>query len=317
MGAVLKRGMRRQAARRLRIGALAMAVLAASGPVARAQSIEPRTLSPAPVGVNFLVASYSQRQGGLSLDPALTLTDPQLSVAGPTLWYARSLDLLGTSGKVDLVLPYESLSGTAHYLGQPVGREVSGLEDPLLRLSAILYGEPAMTPAEFKAYQQDLLVGLSLQVSAPLGQFDASKLLNVGQHRWSFKPELAISKAFGSWDIELQTAATVYTDNDDFFGGRRRAEAPVYSDQIHLLYNWRSGAWGSIDALYFTGGRETIDGARSGLPIGNWRLGATFAMPVTTRHSIKLYGSDGVWARTHNSFSQIGIAWQYRWGGGL
>ena len=33
--------------------------------------------------------------------------------------------------------------------------------------------------------------------------------------------------------------------------------------------------------------------------------------------SIKLYGSTGIYSRTDNDFWAVGIAWQYRWGGGL
>jgi len=49
----------------------------------------------------------------------------------------------------------------------------------------------------------------------------------------------------------------------------------------------------------------------------NWRLGGTLALPVDVRNSVKLYASSGVSARTGNNYDLIGIAWQYRWGGGL
>jgi hypothetical protein len=38
---------------------------------------------------------------------------------------------------------------------------------------------------------------------------------------------------------------------------------------------------------------------------------------VNARNSAKLYVSSGVSARTGNNFDLVGIAWQYRWGGGL
>ena len=49
----------------------------------------------------------------------------------------------------------------------------------------------------------------------------------------------------------------------------------------------------------------------------NWRLGATLAFPVNRENSIKLYASSGVSSRTGNDYDLIGVAWQYRWGGGL
>ena len=49
----------------------------------------------------------------------------------------------------------------------------------------------------------------------------------------------------------------------------------------------------------------------------NWRLGTSLSLPLDIRNSIKLYASSGVAARTGNNFDLLGIAWQYRWGGGL
>ena len=79
-----------------------------------------------------------------------------------------------------------------------------GLADPLLRVSVNFYGAPAISMKEFPSYQQDIIIGASLQVTVPLGQYDSTKLLNVGTNRWSFKPELGISKAWGSLILEVR-----------------------------------------------------------------------------------------------------------------
>ncbi len=170
---------------------------------------------------------------------------------------------------------------------------------------------------EFANYKQDLIIGASLQVSVPSGQYDSSKLVNIGTNRWSFKPEVGISKALGPWTLEVAAAATLYTDNNDFFGGNTRSQDPLYSFQGHAIYSFRSGIWASLDVTYFTGGRTTINGTRNDDLQENWRVGGTLAFPVSARNSIKLYASSGVSSRTGNDYDLIGIAWQYRWGGGL
>jgi len=38
---------------------------------------------------------------------------------------------------------------------------------------------------------------------------------------------------------------------------------------------------------------------------------------VSRHQSIKLFGSAGVYHRTENNFWAVGLAWQFRWGGGL
>jgi len=296
-------------------GALLLAVVLQSP--AHGQEIEPRAYSNAPVGVNFLIAGYAFTDGGLPSDPALPLTDPKLRTSNAVFAYARSFGLWGKSAKFDVIAPYTWLSGDALLDGEPIEREVDGFADTRFRVSLNLYGAPALTLREFAGYRQDLIVGASLQVSAPTGQYDGSRLINIGTNRWSFKPELGVSKAVGRWTLEGTAAATLFTDNDDFYGGNTRSQDPLYSLQGHAIYSFRSGMWGSVDVNYFTGGRTTVNDTVKNDLQRNWRLGATLALPLDAHHSIKLYGSSGVSARTGNNFDLLGLAWQYRWGGGL
>ena len=296
---------------------VAAAVLVGTPAIARAQDIEPRAYSNAPIGVNFLVAGYAYTQGALPFDASLPVKNAQLSTSNGVLGYARVLDLWGQSGKFDVIVPYTWLSGTAEVMGEGVERKVSGFANSLFRLSANLYGAPALTLHEFRNYEQDLIVGASLQVSVPSGQYDASRIVNIGTNRWSFKPELGISKAIGQWTLESQVAATLFTDNRDFYAGNTRSQDPIYSLQGHAIYAFRSGIWVSLDATYFTGGRTTLNGVLGSDLQQNWRVGGTLAFPVDVHNSVKLYASNGVSARTGNSYDLIGIAWQYRWGAGL
>jgi hypothetical protein len=290
-------------------------VLHAAG--AHAQSIEPRFYSNSPVGVNFVIGGFAYTRGGAAFDPSLPITDPNLQTSSPVIAYARSFALGDKSAKFDFYVPYTWLSGSAIYQGDPVTRDVNGLADPLVRVSVNFYGAPALALPEFRAYQQDLILGASLQVSVPAGQYDPTKLVNIGSHRWFFKPELGASKALGRWTIEAKAAVTLFTTNHDFYNGNVRAQDPLYSTQLSAIYNFESGIWMSIDGTYFAGGRTTLNGERGTDLQQNWRAGTTVAIPVDLHNSIKLYGSRGVSARTGNSYDLLGVAWQYRWGGGL
>jgi hypothetical protein len=295
----------------------AACVLAASASLAHAQSIEPRAYSNAPVGVNFLLAGPYYTRGGLSFNTSLPLTDPKLTTSNAVVGYARTLDLWGKSGKFDVIVPYSWLSGSAVYRGDAVERQVDGFADPLLRLSVNFYGAPALTLPEFKSYEQDLIVGASLQVSVPAGQYDSTRLVNIGTNRWSFKPELGVSKALGDLTLEFKAGVALFTTNTDFFNGNSRSQDPLYSIGSHAIYNFRSGIWASVDVTYFAGGRSTLNDTLQNDLQQNWRVGGTLAFPVDARNSVKLYASSGVSARTGNSFDLIGVVWQYRWGGGL
>jgi hypothetical protein len=299
-----------------RAGVALFAMVLATAMTAQAQDLEPRAYSNAPVGLNFLILGYGYSLGDVTVDASSPIKDAELTVHSAVLGYARVLDLWGRSGKLDVALPYAWLSGSAKVAGQPVDREVSGLGDPRARFSVLLYGAPALSLTEFADYQQDVIIGASLAVTAPLGQYDSDKLVNIGTNRWSFKPELGISKTLGPLTVELAPSVTFYTDNNDFFGGKRLEREPLYAVQGHVIYHLRVGWWAAVDATYYTGGRTTVDGER-GERLQNVRVGATLAIPVDRHNSIKLYGSYGAFARIGGNFTTVGAAWQFRWGGGL
>jgi len=283
---------------------------------AEAQDLEPRAFNNAPVGLNFLILGYGYTQGDVAFDSSSPIKDAQLTVHGAALGYARALDVFGMAGKFDALLPFASLNGTAKVFGEERERQVSGLGDPRVRFSLLWYGAPALTLEEFADYKADFIIGSSLAVTLPLGQYDTHKLVNIGTHRWSFKPEIGISKTLGPLTLELATSATFYTVNDDFFVHRTLKTDPLFAVQAHVIYHTRVGLWMAVDTTYYAGGKTTVDG-EEGERNENVRVGLTIAVPIDRHNSVKLYGSTGAVARVGGSFNAAGIAWQYRWGGGL
>jgi outer membrane putative beta-barrel porin/alpha-amylase len=278
--------------------------------------------------MSFAIAGYAYQNGDVATDAALPLQNAKVQVHNGFLAYAHSFELLGQSAKVDFVLPYAGTFGKADVtLNGKTSEEthqVNGLGDPQLRLSWNFYGAPATKLEDFGSYQQDVLIGASLAVTAPLGQYDSEHLLNVGTHRFSFRPEIGISKSWEPFILEMSVAGTFYTETDDFFRGfplpeshHQRQQSPLGSGQLHGIYAFKSGIWGSVDFTYYVGGRVSVDGQPGTGLQSNTRLGGTLAIPVNRWNSIKLFGATGVSARAGGRFDTVGAAWQVRWGGGL
>lgn len=282
-----------------------------------AGEIEPRAFSNAPVGINFLLSGYVYSEGGLATAASSPLQDAQLTMHSGVLAYARTLDLWGTSGKFDIVLPYTELSGTAMYEGQLHERNISGFQDPLFRISANFYGAPALSLQDFASYRQDVIIGGSLQISTPLGQYDPDRLVNLGANRWFIKPVLGISKELGPVTLELSAGVFLFTDNEDYLKGKTLAQDPVWTTQLHLTYSFGRGVWAALSGTYDYGGDTTVNNQDRNDRQGNSRVGATLALPVNARHSIKLYASSGISTRIGTDYDLLGAVWQYRWGSGL
>ena len=284
---------------------MALAFSAFLSPPSQAQEIEARTYSNAPIGVNFISAGVAQAKAG-----NYTLTSEAMSLT-------HIFDAGGQSGKLTLVLPYGQLTGSSSIGGRTVNASTEGLSDPLIKAAINLYGAPALTLDQFKNYQQDLIVGVSLAASVPWGKYDDNQLINVGANRWFIQPGLGISKALGPWRLELAGAGIFYTSNTNFMGGNSLSQNPVYSTQTHAIYYFQNTAWISVDATYFTGGQSYVNGNPINGSQENWRFGTTMSYPVNRQNSIRLSASTGAYSRTNNSYDLYGISWQYRFGGGL
>ena len=93
----------------------------------------------------------------------------------------------------------------------------SGLLDSAFRFSVNLKGGPAMDLQDSSKWKQKTLVGASIKVVAPTGQYDPTKLLNYGANRWAFKTELGLSQRWGHWLLDTYGAVWFFTTNPEFF----------------------------------------------------------------------------------------------------
>ena len=139
-----------------------------------AQDLEPRAYSNSPVGTNFVILGYGYATGAVLTDPSLPIENVSNESQIGVFAYARVLNVFGKSAKFDMIVPFAGLRAEGLVFGQPHEREISGLADPLFRFSINFIGAPALTAAEFAKYRQDLIVGASLRVGVPLGQYQTT-----------------------------------------------------------------------------------------------------------------------------------------------
>ena len=103
----------------------------------------------------------------------------------------------------------------------------SGLMDSSYRFSVNLRGGPAMTPREYQSWRQKTILGVSLRVVAPTGQYDPTKLINLGANRWAFKPEFGYSRRWGHWVLDGYAGVVLYEKPGVFFAQRVFRREPV------------------------------------------------------------------------------------------
>ncbi len=274
----------------------------------QSQSLEPRLYTNVPTDLNFVILGTTHSEGALPSNS--TLIDPQLNINAGIFAYARGLNIAGYSAKVDIIVPGACIDGTATFEGNKVSRNVCGLGDIKTRLAFNIFGAPATSPKNFRTYEQNTILGVSLQLTLPTGQYDKSKLVNIGANRWAIKVGTGVSQKLNSFLFEFDVDAEYYTKNDSFLGKTRQQDI-IYSSQVHLIYLLQKGIWIGADANYYIGGENTQGGAKLGDSLNNSRYGATFSFPLSRLHSIKLNASRGMFTRAGSNFDTIGVFWQY------
>jgi hypothetical protein len=290
---------------------LLVATILAAG-AAGAQELEPRAYRTLPTGLNFVILAYRFSSGNVVSDPSAPLQDLDVDLQVPTLGYLRSFGMFGRSASFTATVPYAFLSGSARFNDQPVSDSRSGSADMRLRLAVNLLGGPALSPPEFARYKQGRNLGVALPVSAPTGQYDPTRIINFGNNRWGFKPEVGYSSIRGHWIYEFAIGAWFLTANDDFLGSRKTQE-PIGSFQGSISYNFKGGAWLALNANWYTGGQTAIDGVDKDDLQKNSRVGLTFSQPLGGPHSVKLSVQTGAYTASGADFDELTFFYQYRW----
>jgi len=291
---------------------------------ARAQDLAPRAYVITPLNSNAVTLTYSFYTGGLDFNGTIPITGATGTYSVPILSYYHSFSFFGRSANATASLPYGVGTFSGKVLGTRKSVYRSGLLDLSVRLSVNLIGGRAMAGPEFAKWKQKKLLGASLKIIAPTGQYDGTKLINWGINRWAFKPELGYSQRWGNWVLDGYGGVWLYTANPEFYylpEPKLQTQQPIGSFEGHLSYDASKlsrlkslRAWASIDGNFWFGGVTTLNGIRNlASKQTSSRIGATLSVPFTRHQSLKVSYSDGTYIRFGGDYQNVQAAWQYSW----
>jgi len=231
---------------------------------AGAQELEPRRWNHLPTNSNIHGAGYAYTDGDLSFDPVLLIDDATVELHTVAMKYIRTFDVLGKSARIDVGGAYQDGTWKGTLDGLPARVERNGWADPVARLAVNLYGAPPLEGKEYADYRAGLetetVVGAAVAVHFPLGQYMDEKLINLGSNRFTIRPQLGVVHNRGKWGFELTASTWIFTDNDDFFGGSKLEQKPLYTLQGHIVYHFMPALWLAGGVAYGIGQEATVDG---------------------------------------------------------
>jgi hypothetical protein len=292
-------------------------VLVPWGALLQGQDLAPRAYVITPLHSNAVILTYGYFSGSLLFNGAAPVTGATGIYSVPILSYYHSFGLAGHSANITGSLPYAigTFEGKAIGVDQKIYR--SGLLDTTFRLAVNLKGGPAMQVGEFGKFQEKALLGVSIKVVAPTGQYDPTKLVNWGSNRWAFKPEVGYSQRRRHMVLDGYAGVWFFTENDHSFsptGPLPQTENPVYSFEGHFSYDLKPRLWFSVDGNFWIGGLAELNGV--GNPATRQtssRVGATASVPLGKHQSVKVSYANDLYVRFGGNYQNVSVAWQYGW----
>ncbi len=262
-----------------------------------------------------MVASYQYSSGDVLTDPSLPIEGVEAELQFGSLTYVRTLDLFDRTANLQLNVPYAWGDAQGFVEGQFRSRGISNIADARARLSFNLLGAPAMDAQEFQALRAAPrpIIGASLLVSMPTGDYDNTKIFNAGSNRWAVKPAIGVIYPLRRTVLlEFEIGGWFFEDNDEFQGAVREQD-PILSTEFHVIKRIRPGFWASLDLNYYAGGRTTVDGVRRDDRQENSRIGATLLWPFRRGHALRMSASTGISTNAGGEFDTVTIAYLRVW----
>ena len=302
--------------KRLLYPCLALAVL--GGPYqAFGQFTDPHNYDNTPVGTNQIELAYAYARSDVSIDTGLVIAGAKLSLNKGTVQYSHYFRLANHVMWVDASVPIAGLDGSVTRTN--IRGSINGAGDSSYQLSALLKGARALTVAEFDDYKPATIVGVSLGVTAPTGQYHPNKLLNLGSDRWSFKPEIALSHPFGSeqkWMLDAYTNCEFYTGDASYRGHEVLRQQPLPGFEGHISRSPTERLWISFDTRYSFRGTTSIDGLDQNDGQQNFTIGSEANLALNSQHALVFEFAKVLVHHNGPAYTGFAVKYDFVWGKG-
>ncbi len=238
-------------------------------------------------GANAVPVIFNSMSGNTNpYDPAHLVSpgadiEATLAIAG----YGRTFTLFGRGALVAVLLPVGRISGDVTAAGQTLSQTARGFGDPTFELDINLIGPSAQKSlVDVLRYEPGFSLDLIVDLAVPIGEYDDSRSLNLGQNRWYGRVGAPIVWQLGAWvpgrrtTLEFLPAVWLFGKNDDFVGQTLETDPLVQLD-AHLTRDFTAHLWGSLDGSWYQGGAASLDGVE-GEKLDNLAFGLTLGYQI-------------------------------------
>jgi len=229
-------------------------------------------------GVPLVVNSLSGNTN--PFDPsAMVNTGADVHATLALMGFAKTIPLFDRATVVAFLVPMGQLSSEVSVAGAYTP-PASGFGDPTLEVDINVLGPRAQKGIpDALRYEPGFSVDLLADVAFPIGEYDSSQPLNIGQNRWYGRVGMPIVWQLGPWvpgrrtTVEALPAVWLFGANDDYVGSKLETD-PLFQVDAHLTRDLTEHCWAALDAAWYYGGAASVDGV-AGDKLNNLGVGVT------------------------------------------
>jgi hypothetical protein len=204
-----------------------------------------------------------------------------LALAG----YAHTFTLYDRSAMAAVILPMGRVAGDASVRGESASLSASGFGDPVIEFDCDVIGPRAQKSLpDLQRFEPKFSMDLLADLAVPIGEYDSSSPLNLGQNRWYGRVGAPTIAQIGSWvpgrrtTLEFIPALWLFGTNDDYVGQTMKTD-PLFQLDAHLTRDLTERFWASFDGAWYTGGQATVGGV-AGEKLNNLGFGLTLGNQI-------------------------------------
>jgi len=249
-----------------------------------ALDLSPRLWNHLPSDINLAGFVYADTEADIFADPTLRLENVEAKLDTWAGKYIRTFAVFDKSARLGVTQGYQEGEWKGLLNAIPTKTKRSGWTDTFVRLAVNLYGAPVLRGKEYATYRaaQDVetIIGAALVVRLPTGKYLEDKLINLGQNRFAFRPQLGFVHRRGKLAFEITGEIAFYTENDEFFEGNVLEQKARCFAHAHLVYTFRPGLWFSASLGYDKGGENEVNGVDKDDQTQNLGWAFALALPI-------------------------------------
>jgi hypothetical protein len=250
-------------------------------------------------GANAVPVIFESLSGNANpIDPAHFLgpdvdakVDANVLIAG----YAKMLPLFDRTLTLAVLEPMGHISSTTTVDGLNSNQDTGGFGDPMIEVGYNLIGPKALKSIpDLLRYEPKFSLNAVMDLNFPIGEYENTQSLNLGQNRWYGRVGTPIIWQIGPWVPGRRTTLEVlpwvwfFGDNTDYYAthtGQTLSTDPMFQLEAHLTRDFTEHFWASADCTWMTGGKSSVDGA-AGASLNNLGVGATLGYQITDNLSL-------------------------------